>query len=140
LLIPQRCWFKGKVTLLSPHEVITELNEKFSSHQRTLFKKTCFGSFIDLKEIVLQPQLIHQLLLRQVKQPNSNEMWFNICDKFVRFSIEEFCLISGLKCTGNGDFTRYRKNSRLKDHYFKDYQSISTKEVQEVFLNLQMTL
>lgn len=136
-IIPQNCWFKGKVTLYSPHEVITDLNKKFSQHQRSLFKNMCLGAFIDLKVIELQPQLIHQLLLREVKQPNTDEMYFNIHDHLVKFSIEEFCLISGLRCFGNGDFTRFRmKKSHLKESYFKEYQSISTKVVQEVFLNL----
>lgn len=113
------------------------MNKKFSPHQRSLFKNTCLGAFIDLKVIELQPQLIHQLLLREVKQPNTDEMYFNIHDHLVKFSIEEFCLISGLRCFGNGDFTRFRmKKSHLKESYFKEYQSISTKVVQEVFLNL----
>lgn len=62
-------------------------------------------------------------------------MWFSIHDQLVRFAIE-FCLISGLRCSRNGDsFTRYEiKKSRLKEHYFKKY--FSTKVIQKMFLNL----
>lgn len=77
------------------------------------------------------------MLLRQVKQPNPNEMWFNINDQLVRFSVVDFCLMSGLRCVGNGDFTKYRsRDSYLKGKYFKDYENVSTQDVEEVFKNL----
>ncbi|KAL2461907.1 DUF1985 domain-containing protein [Abeliophyllum distichum] len=105
--------------------------------QKQMVREICFGPYLDLKETLIQAQLIHQLLLRQVKQQNINELWFNISGKLVRFSIEEFCLISGLRCVDNGDFTKYRmRDSTIKEKYFKKYDSISTECVENVFKEL----
>ena len=43
-------------------------------------------------------QLVHNLLLRQIKSPTKSEMWFAVGGKTLRFSIQEFCLITGLEC------------------------------------------
>lgn len=54
----------------------------------------------------------------------------------MRFLVEEFYLILGLKYTGNDDLIQYRMESRLKEQYFENHQNIYTKEVQEMFVNL----
>ncbi|KAL2470687.1 DUF1985 domain-containing protein [Abeliophyllum distichum] len=60
------------------------------------FQNPAFGHFLEVNEIVLNHQLIHQVLLREVKQPNVDEMWFNLSGTLVHFSLEEFCLITRL--------------------------------------------
>ncbi|KAK2664664.1 hypothetical protein Ddye_003238 [Dipteronia dyeriana] len=51
-----------------------------------------------LWETFTDGQLVHHLLLRQIESHNKSEMWFAVGGKTFRFSIEEFCLITGLKC------------------------------------------
>ncbi|KAK0588639.1 hypothetical protein LWI29_003485 [Acer saccharum] len=42
--------------------------------------------------------MVHQLLLREVENPNTNEMWFLVGkDKIIRFSIQEFCVVTDLQ-------------------------------------------
>ena len=44
------------------------------------------------------------------------EFWFNIYGTLVRYSIEEFCLIMGLKCDVDDDTSKFlMKKGGLKD-------------------------
>ncbi|KAL2470816.1 DUF1985 domain-containing protein [Abeliophyllum distichum] len=58
-----------------------------SDAQRNMFNDTCFGHFVEMSEIVLNPQLIHQVLIREVKQPNVDEMWFNVSGSLMYMTI-----------------------------------------------------
>ncbi|XP_060972118.1 uncharacterized protein LOC133038089 [Cannabis sativa] len=60
-----------------------------------------FGHFLDMPEFVFHPQVVHSLLLREVLQPNPKEFWAKVAGRCIRFSAEEFYLISGLDCFGD---------------------------------------
>ncbi|XP_060974724.1 uncharacterized protein LOC133039788 [Cannabis sativa] len=53
-----------------------------------------FGHFLDMPEFVFHPQVVHSLLLREVLQPNPKEFWAKVAGRCIRFSAEEFYLIS----------------------------------------------
>lgn len=99
-IIPEDLWFPGKITINSTKNVLSNFTSKFNEHQRAILADTCFAFFMDCAEIVVQPQLIHYLLLREVKQPNPNEMWFKVANRYLRFSLCEFCLVTGLRYHG----------------------------------------
>jgi len=88
-----------------------------------LFRKTIFGPFLDLVKYSNQCQLIHELLFHVVHNPNQNELWFKFGDSFSKFSIEEFAVISGLKCTGDVNFSNYVDTSDFsrRSKYFQDH-------------------
>ncbi|KAL2465497.1 Uncharacterized protein Adt_41348 [Abeliophyllum distichum] len=67
----------------APHDVILNLNARMNEAQKRLFGISCFGNFLDLNEIYLQHQLIHKMLLIEVKQQKPDEMWFNIAGKTI---------------------------------------------------------
>ncbi|KAL2454134.1 DUF1985 domain-containing protein [Abeliophyllum distichum] len=70
-------------------------------------------------------------------QPNYNEMWFRIGEKHVRFSMEEFCIVIGLKCTGSSDISEHLLAPiSLKTRYFSHLRAVYKKDVESVFLNL----
>ncbi|XP_022891721.1 uncharacterized protein LOC111406547 [Olea europaea var. sylvestris] len=90
---------------------------------------------MDCQEIVVQPQLIHYFLLREVKQSNLNEMRFKVANKYVRLSLYEFCVVTGLRCKD------VRKNlehipSKIKGTYFRNLKLVTNEDVRDVFLNL----
>ncbi|KAL2558931.1 hypothetical protein Fot_03670 [Forsythia ovata] len=45
----------------------------------------------------------------EVTQPKQDEMWFNIYGKLLRFSIKEFCNVTGLKCVSCADLSKLRQ-------------------------------
>ncbi|KAK0578893.1 hypothetical protein LWI29_017900 [Acer saccharum] len=51
-----------------------------------------------MNDLTFSEQLVHNLLLRQIQSPVKSEMWFAVGGKTLRFSIQEFCLITGLEC------------------------------------------
>ncbi|WOH14992.1 hypothetical protein DCAR_0934522 [Daucus carota subsp. sativus] len=58
------------------YEQISDLVETLSVKQLAEFRASCFGNFTHLRPFKIQYQLIHNLLLRQLKQPDPLE----ICD------------------------------------------------------------
>ncbi|PON86560.1 hypothetical protein TorRG33x02_176080 [Trema orientale] len=83
-----------------------------------------------------QGQLIHHFLLREVKQPNPDEMWFKIGEKLLRFGIQEFAIATGLLCVGDTDKTLFEtKRVRLFNKYFKKYPRFDKVALEDAFLN-----
>ena len=66
-----------------------------------------------MKNVKMQPQVLHYLLLREVCQLKSNEIWFAISSFRLRFSIAEFAVVTGLKCVD--DFDRKKIGKSLKN-------------------------
>ncbi|XP_030480073.2 uncharacterized protein LOC115697276 [Cannabis sativa] len=136
LKINEEDWIKSKIILYSSYDVIQKIKNKLTSKQLEMFRKTCFGHFLDVSEFQFSGQIVHHILLREVEQPNVEEMWFDICGAQLRFSIKEFALITGLNCSecpkvnrgetsGNGFLEKYfpsKKVSReLVDRVFDSY-------------------
>lgn len=72
-----------------------------------------------------------------IRSDNKNELWFNIKSHFVRFGLQEYAVVTGLKCehipTGK-DFENSIGKTRLKDKYFKSNDCIFSFEYKKVFL------
>ncbi|KAL2469616.1 Uncharacterized protein Adt_37752 [Abeliophyllum distichum] len=103
----------SRIMVSAPPDVILNLNSKMNEAQTGLFGISCFGNFLDLNELHLQHQLIHKMLLMEVKQPKKDKMWFKISRKLIRFSIEEFCVITGVKCIGCDDLSKMKSGARF---------------------------
>lgn len=115
--------------------VLTNFKTNLNEFQRRMLQNTCFSHFLECEEIIVQSQLIHYFLLRQVRQNNESELWFHIARRFVRFSIPEFCLVTGLKYVGNADTNRLEKTlSRLKNVYFSTLKIVTHADAKEAFL------
>ncbi|KAL9458079.1 hypothetical protein AB3S75_007019 [Citrus x aurantiifolia] len=90
-------FFPGKITCLSTLRPIENIKLKLTEHQEKIFKNSCFGHFIDMKEVQFSSHLCHKMLLREVSS-NDYEMRFLVGGSEGRFSMKEFALISGLNC------------------------------------------
>ncbi|KAL2479856.1 Uncharacterized protein Adt_32822 [Abeliophyllum distichum] len=77
-LINPSQWCLGKVNASSNGKIFSIISARMSENQKRLFSDTCFGHFLQANELILNHQLIHQFLLREVKQSNDDEIWFNI--------------------------------------------------------------
>ncbi|KAI9161277.1 hypothetical protein LWI28_015966 [Acer negundo] len=98
LLVKGAEHFPGKINSTSSTAAIKCIKEKLTEAQLSLFRTTCFGKLLDMNDLKFSGQLVHHLLLRQIPSPDKSEMWFAIGGKRLRFSIQEFCLITGLEC------------------------------------------
>lgn len=93
---------------------------------------------MECHEIIVQPQLIHYFLLKEVKQPNPYQAWFKVANRYVLFSLFEFCLVTGLRYIGKDVRKKKLENvlSRVKEIYFGDLKLVTHKYVRDVFLNV----
>ena len=73
--------------------------------------------------------------MRELKQPNHEEMQFLVSNKRRRFNIAEFALMTGLRCIGNLDKNRLKTgDGNFKKFYVKDYEKLSKADLEIVFL------
>ncbi|XP_065848380.1 uncharacterized protein [Euphorbia lathyris] len=80
---------------------LSKIKRNLSETQLNMFKSTCFGRFLELSEIKVQPHLIHCLLMRELHQPDSSCLFIEVGGQRLRFGKEEFSMICGLKCLEN---------------------------------------
>ncbi|XP_070029537.1 uncharacterized protein [Nicotiana sylvestris] len=122
----KQCWdffvpieldYKPKVDWDTNCHVIHQLKANLSKRQLRLFKKTCFGYFLDLPPVIVQIRIMHHLLMREVHHEVKNEMRFVVNDSRLRFGLGEFALVTGLKCKGGTSIESIAEN-RLISKYF----------------------
>ncbi|KAL6579100.1 hypothetical protein OROMI_009316 [Orobanche minor] len=68
--------FHGKATYWNDFDVPQIILNKLSDVQRDLFMGTPFGQFLELQPLKMLSQIIHQALVREIYQRDSEEMWF----------------------------------------------------------------
>ena len=98
LLVKVSEHFPAKINSTSSIHAVKLIKEKLTEAQLSLFRTTCFGKLLEMNDLKFFGQLVHQVLLRQVQSTNKSEMWFVVGGKRFRFSIQEFCLVTGLEC------------------------------------------
>ncbi|KAL2512390.1 Uncharacterized protein Adt_17990 [Abeliophyllum distichum] len=135
LISPDK-WALGKVNAFSNTTIFSSLKGMMNDSQKKMFRDTCFAHFLDVKDIIVNHQLIHQVLLREVKQPNPDEMWFKIGDNIVSFTMEDFCLITGLGLEDEDKRSIFDSTyCRINNEYLSHLSSISTSDISQFFIN-----
>ncbi|XP_038713466.1 uncharacterized protein LOC120007340 [Tripterygium wilfordii] len=107
-----------------------------------MFRRTCFGMFLDVGHMNFSGQLVHQALLRQVVNSGKEESGvilfrFKFAGKRATFSIAEFALITGLLCGDVPPLSSLIDTSvhRIRDLYFGGNKSIGRNKLDEVFMS-----
>ena len=80
---------------------------------------TYFGHFLKLKQLRLQLNLVHSLLLSEIKQSNENELWVKVSNHPLRFGLGEFALVTGLNIFSNETKSNFKvENPMLRQKFF----------------------
>ncbi|XP_070032930.1 uncharacterized protein [Nicotiana tomentosiformis] len=126
--------YSTRISIHTNCNIVKHLKDTLDDHQIEMFRRTCFGYFVDLPKFFIQNQLIHSLLLRKVVSPKDDELWIKVNSTKLRFGLEEFCIITGLKCNGdpNKDY-EYVQLSRLMKLYFSSMLKVSKKLLTNCF-------
>ncbi|KAL5768287.1 hypothetical protein ACOSP7_014843 [Xanthoceras sorbifolium] len=97
----------------------------------------CFGHFLNVHKIVFSDQFCHHILLRECHVEDVvNKMWFLIGGNRIRFSANEFCLMSGLRF---GDTvistinTKKNEVDRICQKYFIGAKKVTVLNLQGFF-------
>ena len=119
-------YFVAKIGCSLSYDVIIQIKNILNEHQFALFKFTYFGYFLKLPKFEVQCQLIHSLLLRELKQPNSFYCWFDVCGNRLKFGIEKFALASSLNCLfDTRNMSVFPEKNNLLEKYFGSLKKIN---------------
>ncbi|XP_049378326.1 uncharacterized protein LOC125843145 [Solanum stenotomum] len=91
------------------------------------FKNIIFGPYLNIPNCNYQGQITKCLLLLELEQDNIDELHIrHASGNILHFTIKEFAIITGLKCTGDVNEFKYpdSRHSRLIQRYFPDSQNI----------------
>ncbi|KAM6587527.1 hypothetical protein CsatA_010132 [Cannabis sativa] len=128
-------FYRSKCVCTSVYSVIDNIKNTLSVNLLSLFRQTQFGHFLDMPEFVFHPQVVHSLLLREVLQPNPKEYWAKVAGRCIRFSAEEFYLISGLDCFGDCNKLLFsQETNQLVETCFRGVKTIDNKAIEDAFL------
>ncbi|XP_050222623.2 uncharacterized protein LOC126672710 [Mercurialis annua] len=117
-------------------KVVDNLKRNLSEEQLKLFKETSFGFVLDLPAFSLHGQVIHSLLSRQLNHPQRDELWIGVNNLRIRFSIEEFAVLTGLNCVGEiQKIVDVDKTNSLVEKYFVGVSKLNRQSVTECFLS-----
>lgn len=98
-VVPPTNHFKVRFNTYSKIELLSTIKRELSPGQWNCLSKGCLDSIVRMgTKLRLHHQVIHQILLREVKTEKKNEMWFKVEGRLMRFSLLEFCSASGLNC------------------------------------------
>ncbi|KAL5808705.1 hypothetical protein ACOSQ3_029396 [Xanthoceras sorbifolium] len=125
--IKEKKFFHAKMTTYSKWGCIGLLKSKLTERQQKKKRATCFGHFLNVNEICFTGQFCHHILLRECHVDNAeNEMWFLIGGNRIRFSANEFCLVSGLRF-GDTVVPTVQKDDmcRIWQKYFKGAKKLT---------------
>ncbi|CAA3018718.1 Hypothetical predicted protein [Olea europaea subsp. europaea] len=93
-----------------------------------------------MNDLSLQHQVIHKFLLMEVRQSTHDEMSFKVGGKHFKFSIEEFALVTGLKCHGDDSTSMYNVgHCCIKHSNFRHRKNVYRKDIENAFNNLTAT-
>ncbi|CAA2960856.1 Hypothetical predicted protein [Olea europaea subsp. europaea] len=71
-----------------------------------------------------------------------NELWFNVHGHLMRFDLQEYAIVTGLRCglfREGDDFNRLIERKKLKERYFKSDDKISLAQLQSTVARLSTT-
>ncbi|XP_062087094.1 uncharacterized protein LOC133793859 isoform X2 [Humulus lupulus] len=125
---------KSKVTIRSPLSVIDQIKDWLSNSDKVVFKHyTQLGRLLDLDTRGSFPgTLTNQIVLRMVDCQKRHELWFLINGKPMRFSLQEFAIVSGLYTSGGPtpeEMNVVSSENNLKKKYFNDKMSIKIEDI-----------
>ena len=90
-----------------------------------------------MKDVKFQGQVVHCLLLKEVSQYRSTEIWFNVFGFLLKFPLGEFTVVTSLKYYGNFERTNIRKSMKntLVDKYFDGSSKVKKNAIEDCFLS-----
>ncbi|WMV19852.1 hypothetical protein MTR67_013237 [Solanum verrucosum] len=119
-------------------EVMKVLATKLTISQYKEFcGTTCFAQLSSIRRCHVQAQLIRCMFLREIEGSSKDAILIHVNDTTLRFTIHDFAIISGLKCSDNEkDFVfNTEEPNRIILQYFGIEKAITKSQLVEKFDN-----
>ncbi|GKA92493.1 phospholipase-like protein, partial [Tanacetum coccineum] len=91
--------YEAKVVITSKLRYFSLFKEKLNENRRKLFRKSCFGKWLDISFYDNEPHFIDYILQKQVFVDDAHydmPLVYNVEGRFLHFGRPEFSLITGL--------------------------------------------
>ncbi|KAJ8566072.1 hypothetical protein K7X08_030549 [Anisodus acutangulus] len=132
--IPANKHLHLRVSVHTNTDVVSMLKDRLNLRQLKMFQATCFGYFLELPPFLIQNQLIHALLPREVVLKEPNELCVKINDTILRFGLEEFAIMTELKCLNDEDNVYgVQETNTLMKEYFPNSKKVRKVELVNCF-------
>uniref|UniRef100_A0A803Q1H8 DUF1985 domain-containing protein n=1 Tax=Cannabis sativa TaxID=3483 RepID=A0A803Q1H8_CANSA len=126
--------YHSNVITFGYYSIINDIKTILTPTQLKIFFQIVFGHFLRIPEYVIHFQLLHGLLLREVQQLNEIEFWVSVAGKFLRFSVEEFALVTCLDRHIESDIFQFKQDKNmLVEHCLKGNKKITKNSIQVAF-------
>ncbi|GER33384.1 Ulp1 protease family protein, partial [Striga asiatica] len=101
--IPSKC--KANVTNRCNLNVVRKVFDNLNDAHQDRFAESCFRPLINITEIILSSQIVHQVLRRTLKASENDKdaVWFRFGEKEARFGLQEFSLVTGFKIAADDE-------------------------------------
>ncbi|CAA2949025.1 Hypothetical predicted protein [Olea europaea subsp. europaea] len=92
--------------------------DHFDERQNEDFRNFSLGYLTEFPDIQFSVQLIQHLVFRSIRTDNVNELWFNVQGHLMRFGLQKYALVTGLRCglfPKSNNFDQLIERRRLKE-------------------------
>ncbi|GER30669.1 cysteine proteinases superfamily protein [Striga asiatica] len=136
--IPSKC--KATVTNRCNLKVVRKICDNLDDAHKDRFVESCFRPLINISEIILSSQIVHQVLRRTLKASENDKdaVLFRFGEKEARFGLQEFCLVTGFKIAADDEnaYEVPKNNSSLLQLFKKKRGMIKRSYLLEKFHKL----
>ncbi|GMN63444.1 hypothetical protein TIFTF001_032518 [Ficus carica] len=117
-------------TFVNITETLKKLHGWLSPRQyESLKTQPCIQQFMHLDTLGWSGQVFHNIVMRLTTHSAMGDaLWFELGEDLVRFSINEFCLITGLNCVGSTHLPVVE--SRLMSRYFSNVRGVTRENLE----------
>ncbi|GMN28881.1 hypothetical protein TIFTF001_046275, partial [Ficus carica] len=117
-------------TFVNIKDICTKLNRWLTPQQyAAVIDQRCIKQFLGLSTLGWAGQLFHNIVMRLTDHSwMGDALWFEVGEDLGRFSINEFCLITGMKCVGSTHLPLVE--SRLITRYFSTLRGVSREHLE----------
>ncbi|GER41195.1 hypothetical protein STAS_17904 [Striga asiatica] len=133
--IPSKC--KAVVTNRCNLNVVSDVLDNLDKAHKKRFVKSCFRPLVNIPELILSSQVVHQVLRRTLKASENDKdaVWFRFGENEVRFGLQEFCLVTGFKIAADDEnaYEVPKNNSSLLQLFKKKRGKIKRSDLLEEF-------
>ncbi|CAA3030201.1 Hypothetical predicted protein [Olea europaea subsp. europaea] len=116
--IPKDVRLRAHISQRNNLKYVKIVMDHFDEWQCQDFRNSTLGYLAEVPNIQFSAQLIQELVFRIVCTDKVNELWFNVQGHLMRFDLQEYALMTGLRCgvsPEGDDFDRLIQRTRLKE-------------------------
>ena len=126
--------FRGRMNQHSRAEWVKWIGMKLTPLDWQRLEDSPFGPVLKMvRRVKCSAQLMHALLFNQVQTFKKSETWYRVRGKYARFSMKEFTLITGLKCSPPNPADMVDDKKAVKD-FFGGRHTVKVSELCTLFL------